>query len=97
MAMSPDDKLIYMADQIARNFEAIGHDHAVAATQDHMLKYWDPRMKARVIALAGERPGALGRVAAAAVARLRAGIVPPSQTPATRFSGADEPGASDAG
>ena len=35
-----------MADDIARNLEAMGHDKAVLATADHIHKFWDPRMKA---------------------------------------------------
>lgn len=95
--MTTDDKLVYMANQIARNFEALGHDHAVAATEDHMLSFWDPRMKARILTLAVERADTLGPVASAALARLRAGIVPRPQTDATRFAAVDDPGASDAG
>jgi formate dehydrogenase subunit delta len=95
--MTTDDKLVYMANQIARNFEALGHDHAVAATEDHMLSFWDPRMKARILTLAVERADALSPAASAALSRLRAGIEPGPQTDATRFAAVDEPGASDAG
>ena len=95
--MTSDEKLVYMANQIARNFEALGHDHAVAATEDHLLKYWDPRMKARILALAAEHAGALGATASAALSRLREGVEPAPQTGATRFAAVDEPGASDAG
>jgi len=41
-------KLRRMADQIAANFEVLGHDHAVASTADHIWKFWDPRMKAQI-------------------------------------------------
>jgi formate dehydrogenase subunit delta len=59
-------RLAYMANQIARNFAALGEEEAVAATADHIVKYWDPRMKAAVLA---DRAG-LEAIAAAAVARL---------------------------
>jgi len=95
--MNSDEKLIYMANQIARNFEALGHRRAVAATEDHILSFWEPRMKARIVALAAWRGNALGPIAAAAIARLHDGIEPPPQTGATRFAAADEPGPSDAG
>lgn len=72
MAMSNDDKLIYMVNQIARNFEVQGHDHAVEATEDHVVKFWDPRMKARILLLAAERGDALSPAAAAAITALRA-------------------------
>ncbi len=87
-------RLHYMADQIARNFGAIGHDDAVAATADHIVKFWDPRMKAAIIA--GDRE-ALSPIARGAVALLAAGIEPPPQTRATVFNDASQGGRSDAG
>jgi formate dehydrogenase subunit delta len=39
------DKLAYMANQIGRFFESQKQDLAVAAIEDHMLKFWDPRMR----------------------------------------------------
>lgn len=97
MTADTDARLIYMVNQIARNFEAIGHDHAIAATLDHILSYWEPRMKARIAVLADERPDALTRIAAAAITRLRAGVEPAPQTGATRFADVDMSGGSDAG
>lgn len=94
--MSNRDRLIYMADQIARNFAALGHDHAVEATADHIVSFWDPRMKAQIQAIARDQPEALSPAVAAAVARLSAGPIP-AQTPATVFNAADEAGHSDAG
>ena len=70
--MTSDEKLVYMVNQIARNFEALGYDHAVAATEDHLLKFWDPRMKARIRTLAAEHVDALGAIASAALSRLSA-------------------------
>lgn len=43
-------KLIRMADQIAANFAASGHDVAVASTAEHIRKFWDPRMRAGIYA-----------------------------------------------
>ena len=62
-------RLRYMANQIARNFAAQGEEAAIAATAAHLLAYWDPRMKAAILA---DDPGALGPIARAAVDRLRA-------------------------
>ena len=59
MAMSNDDKLVHMANQIARNLQVQGHDEAVAATLSHIVKFWDPRMKATIVALAAEGAGHL--------------------------------------
>lgn len=69
--MSKDTQaaLVRMANQIGRNFIAIGHDKAVLATADHIERYWDLRMKHAI--LAGDRSG-LEPVAAQAVERLGA-------------------------
>ena len=87
-------RLHAMIDQIARNFAAIGHDNAVAATADHIVKFWDPRMKA---ALLGGDPVQLSPIARGAVVMLGKGIRPPPQTRATVFNEAGEGGRSDAG
>ena len=39
------EKLVYMANQIARNFAAQGEQAAVEATANHIRLFWDPRMK----------------------------------------------------
>jgi formate dehydrogenase subunit delta len=44
------DRLIYMANQIARNFAAQGETTAIAATAQHLRDFWDPRMKAAILA-----------------------------------------------
>lgn len=46
-----DQRLIYMANQIARNFAVQGHDAAVAATVAHIARYWAPSMRARIAIL----------------------------------------------
>jgi formate dehydrogenase subunit delta len=61
------DRLSYMANQIARNFAAQGEAVAVEATAQHIRDFWDPRMKAEI--LAGDR-AALGAIAKAAIERL---------------------------
>lgn len=63
-------RLHYMADQIARNLEAEGHDAAVAATADHIVKFWDPRMKAAILA---SDISALSPIAREALATLKQG------------------------
>jgi len=47
--MSPD-KLVYMANQIGKFFASQGHDKAVAGVADHLARFWDPRMRAAIIA-----------------------------------------------
>ncbi len=44
------DKLAYMANQIGRFFQTQKADTAVAAIEDHLLKFWDPRMRRALIA-----------------------------------------------
>ena len=39
------DKLIYMANQIAREFSYQQPDQAAEATADHLRKFWEPRMR----------------------------------------------------
>jgi len=56
-----------MANQIARAFETQGHDAAVAATAEHIMKFWDPRMKAGM--LGGDR-SPLTPIAAEAMQRV---------------------------
>jgi formate dehydrogenase subunit delta len=47
--MSPD-KLAYMANQIGRFFATQPHQNAADAIADHLLKFWDPRMREAIIA-----------------------------------------------
>ncbi len=58
-----------MADQIARNFAVQGEAEAIAATAEHIRLFWDPRMKAAI--LADDRTE-LSTIAAGAVAQLAA-------------------------
>ncbi|HMO68373.1 MAG TPA: formate dehydrogenase subunit delta [Novosphingobium sp.] len=48
-------RLIHMANQIARNLAVQGEDAAVAGTAQHIRDFWDPRMKAAI--LAADRSG----------------------------------------
>jgi formate dehydrogenase subunit delta len=47
--MSPD-KLAYMANQIGRFFASQKRDDAVAGIADHLVKFWDPRMRQAIVA-----------------------------------------------
>jgi formate dehydrogenase subunit delta len=44
------DKLAYMANQIGRFFQSQKPETAVAAIEDHLLKFWDPRMRKAIVA-----------------------------------------------
>ena len=62
-------RLTYMANQIARNFAIQGEANAIEQTAQHIRDFWDPRMKAAIVA-ADSR--ALDPIVCAALARLRA-------------------------
>jgi formate dehydrogenase subunit delta len=64
--MTTLERLVHMANQIATN---LAHeDDPVGAMSKHLADFWDPRMKAMIIADGGK---GLSAVAAAAVAKLR--------------------------
>jgi formate dehydrogenase subunit delta len=47
--MSPD-KLTYMANQIGKFFAGQGEEKAVPLIADHLVKFWDPRMRKAIAA-----------------------------------------------
>lgn len=61
-------RLRYMANQISRNFAVQGEVAAIAATAQHIRDFWDPRMKAAILA---DDRSALDPIARAAVEHLR--------------------------
>ena len=95
--MSNLERLVYMANQIARNFEALGHDAAAKATADHIASFWDPRMKAQIFACLEDGGAGLSPTGRAAIELLRDKGEPASQTRATEFNAVDEAGHADAG
>lgn len=48
--MSHDAKLAYMANQIGKFFAHQPADQAVDSIADHLLKFWDPRMRQAIVA-----------------------------------------------
>ena len=70
--MSTGERLIYMANQIAKNLVAQGADEAAAMVADHIRAYWDPHMRQRIAELAREQPDALSPIAAVAIAQIAA-------------------------
>jgi formate dehydrogenase subunit delta len=83
-----------MADDIARNFEAMAHADAALATADHIKAFWDPRMREMIYA---DDRSLLIPTARDAIDHLAAGGAPAPQTRATKFNKVDEGGRSDAG
>lgn len=74
--MSPTERLVYMANQIARNFAVNGADSAAAATAEHIASFWDPRMKQQIFDHLARDSGALCPIARAAVGLLLPAIQP---------------------
>jgi formate dehydrogenase subunit delta len=62
-----DDNLVRMANQIADFFRNKPEVQAVAGAADHIRKFWDPRMRAKMaehLAHGGDGLSALARAAA---------------------------------
>ena len=47
--MLPEEKLAYMANQIGKFFASQKHADAVDGIEDHVRKFWDPRMRASIL------------------------------------------------
>lgn len=45
-----DQDLVRMANQIAGFFDSYPKEKAVAGIADHILSFWDPRMRAQYVA-----------------------------------------------
>jgi len=69
--MSPD-KLVYMANQIGKFFASQGEEAAVPAIADHLVKFWDPRMRQAILAHLAEGGRGLDPVVQKAVEHLPA-------------------------
>lgn len=52
--MNPDEKLAYMANQIAKFFDAQGEDKAATGVADHIQKFWNPDMRRDFLAAAAK-------------------------------------------
>lgn len=71
--MQRDEKLVMMANQIARNVAVQGEARAVAITADHIARFWDPRMRGAILAHLAAGGAGLDPLARAAVERLSEG------------------------
>ena len=65
------DRLIYMANQIAKFFAAQRGDPAAGAA-GHLRNYWDPQMRAEILAWRAAGGDGLDPIALDAVGRLEA-------------------------
>ena len=95
--MNSLERLVYMANQIAKNFAATSHEAAAAATADHIVQFWDPRMKSMIFQRLADGGEGMDPLAREAIELLRDHGAPPSQTRATEFNSAHESGHADAG
>jgi formate dehydrogenase subunit delta len=68
----PNKKLVYMANQIGSFFRTRPHDEAVAGIEDHIRKFWEPRMRAKIVAHLDAGGDGLAEQVREAVGRLRA-------------------------
>jgi formate dehydrogenase subunit delta len=68
--VSPD-KLVYMANQIGKFFVSQGPDKAAAGVAEHIAKFWDPRMRATIIAHLAAGGAGLDPCVRAAIDKLR--------------------------
>ena len=69
--MQPD-KLIMMANQIARFFAIQGEERAVPQITAHIQQFWDPRMRRQIAAHLSGGGAGLEPLAMAAIGRLKA-------------------------
>ncbi len=65
-----DNKLAYMANQIGRFFASQRQETAVDAIHDHLVKFWDPRMRRQIVAQLAEGEASLDPLVRQAVERL---------------------------
>jgi formate dehydrogenase subunit delta len=72
------DNLIVMANKIGQFFAAQpDRDEALAGIAEHVKKFWEPRMRAEILAALGTESGAaLSEIVAAALTTHRAMLQP---------------------
>ena len=70
----PPERLVHMANQIAAYFVTQPGDGAAEAVADHLRKFWEPRMRAAIIAYVEAGGAGLEPAAADAVRRLGPGM-----------------------
>lgn len=67
--MQPD-KLVMMANQIAKFFEAQGEVRAVPQIASHIQQFWDPRMRREILAHVEQGGAGLAPLALAGIQKL---------------------------
>lgn len=89
---STTDRLVYMANQIARNMASMTDVDPATAVADHIKSFWDPRMIAGIKAA---DQSLLSPIARQAIEMVSGPVA--HQTRATEFASAHGTGHSDAG
>lgn len=70
------EDLARMSKQIAQFFEPYPEAEAVAGVQEHLEHFWDPAMRAELLAMRQAGSPALHPLVAAATDRMLAGVTP---------------------
>jgi formate dehydrogenase subunit delta len=84
--MQPD-RLVYMANQIGKFFEAQRADEVVPGIANHIKKFWDPRMLAAIYAYVDAGGDGLDPPARKAILHLKEHGKKPGGTAETSFQG----------
>jgi len=69
--MKQDEKLAYMANQIAKFFAAQGEERAARGVADHLQRFWDPEMRRAFLVAAAKDNSNLHPAVKAAVPLLQ--------------------------
>jgi formate dehydrogenase subunit delta len=69
--MKPDEKLAYMANQVAKFFAAQGEEKAARGVADHLQKFWNPDMRRDFMAAAAKDSSSLHPAVKAALPLLK--------------------------
>jgi formate dehydrogenase subunit delta len=68
-----NDRLIYMANQIAANFVSLPEKEAAAAVAEHIRMFWSPRMRAQLCTVATGAESGANPIVVAALRSLEVG------------------------
>lgn len=64
------EKMVHMANQIAKFFAPYGRDKAIEGVCDHLRKFWEPRMRQQIVAHVAGGGDGLDDIVREAVRRL---------------------------
>ena len=64
------ETMVHNANQIAAFFSSYPREEAVVAVEDHLRKFWEPRMRRQILEYAAAGGAGLSELAADAISRL---------------------------